>query len=105
MSLELTCLIDSDLAIVRVNQTWAKVFGIAESVVTGRSFLEFVPTQQHHQIEEDLANLKPELRTLSCTHAVGFGNHVTASVAWTYRKIVDERGSILGYEASGCLEG
>ena len=105
MSLELTCLFDSDLEIIRVNQTWAKVFGIAESVAAGRSFLEFVPTQQHHQIETDLANLEPEMRTLSCTHAIGFGNHVTARVEWTYRKIMDESGVTLGYEALGYVDG
>ena len=104
MSLELICLFDSSFTLIRVNHTWASIFGIAEEIAAGLSFFEFVPEQQHHQIASDLAALGPELRTVSCTHAVGLQSHVTAWIDWEYRVILDENKAVLAYEAVGKCE-
>ena len=105
MSVELICLFDSDLTLIRVNHVWPRIFGVAEDVAAGRSFLEFIPDQEHHQITTDLAKLGFEMRTTSFNHAVGLKSHVTARVEWRYRILIDGDGAILAYEAVGALEG
>ena len=101
LSIELVCLFDSSFTLIRVSHTWASIFGIAEEIATGLSFFEFVPEQQHRQIESDLAALGPELRTVSCMHAVGLQSDVKAWIDWEYRVILDKNEAVLAYEAVG----
>ncbi len=104
MSVELICLFDSAFTLIRVNQAWPRIFGIAEEVAPGLSLFEFVPKQHHQQVKIDLSVLSPERRAVSYKHAIGLQNHVTAWVDWTYRTILDDHHTIVAFEAIGKMK-
>jgi PAS domain S-box-containing protein len=98
---EMICHYLSDTTLVFVNQAYCRTFGLSESELIGRKFLEHTPADYQEKIVAIIRSLTPEQPAITHEHQAVLPDDTLCWQEWTDQAIFNEDGELVEYQAVG----
>lgn len=98
---ELVCRFTPDTTLTFVNSAYARYFGERTETLIGKSWLQYIPQDQHEGIRNHLTHLQETQRSISYEHSVLAADGVLRWQQWTDQPILDELGNIVEIQSVG----
>lgn len=99
---ELICRSKPGGIITFVNEACCRYFNKKPEELIGRSFMEFIPEEDHGWVRRQFADLSPHIPVVTCDHRVFLTDGSIGWQHWTNRAFFDEKGNIIEYQSVGC---
>jgi PAS domain S-box-containing protein len=90
-----------DTTLVFVNQAYCRSFGLSETELIGRKFLEHIPPDYRNKMIEIIGRLTPEQPAINHEHQAMLPDGTLCWQEWTDQAIFNEAGEIVEYQAVG----
>lgn len=97
----MVCRFAPDTTIIFVNDAYCRAIGRKASELQGRSFLDFVPSEEHERLKEHLRNIAKKREPASSTHETILGDGELSYQEWIDRPLYDMNGRLSGFESVG----
>jgi PAS domain S-box-containing protein len=98
---ELICRFLADGTLTFVNDAYCRYFRRTAAELVGGTFWPLIPSEAHEASRQFLARITPDHPVASIEHPVLLPDGEVRWQQWTDRAILDDRGSILEYQAVG----
>jgi PAS domain S-box-containing protein len=98
---ELVCRFMLDTTLTFVNSAYARYFGESAESLIGKSWLQYIPQDQHEGIRSHLRQIQEAKCSISYEHSVLSGEGVLRWQQWTDQPVLDEVGNVLEIQSVG----
>jgi two-component system sensor histidine kinase UhpB len=98
---ELICRWHPDGTITFVNEVYCRYFNKSCQELTGRTFEQFIPSEDHKELKKEIAALNKENPVSLIEHRVILPDGEVRWQSWTNRVILDEQGNIIEIQSVG----
>ena len=98
---ELICRFLPDTTITFVNEAYCKYFNKKRDELLGRSFLQFIPSEEHPKMWDHFASLTPDHPVATLEHHATAPDGQPRWQEWTNRIILDDEGRISELQSVG----
>ncbi len=98
---EMICHYLPDTTLVFVNQAYCQAFGLSETELIGRKFLEHTPPDYREKLVTIINRLTPEQPVITHEHQAVLPDGTLGWQEWTDQAIFNEAGELVEYQAVG----